>query len=290
MVAGLLRLATVIDSQRSNPRIAALLAWILPGAGHVYAGASALGGAVFLLVMGSFAAGWWLVGERIFGFSSPFDIPVVKLLPHHVLPECGNLTGAFIAQVLMGDRTPDLERLLRLPRANEHLGLTLTACSGVLNLIFVAQAWWLARFRGLRSPVSKLPDPAIAALLSWVVPGLGHVRLGQRNKGLLLLGAITVMFALGLWFSGFTAADRAQLYWWWAGEIFFGSGAMLATVFLGPLPVTATLPYVDLGITLCCSAGLLNLVVMVDAFSLAEELHLGSSDAGAPAPQPVRAS
>src|SRR5262245_739206 len=112
--------------------MAALLGWILPGAGHVYAGHAARGAIAFVAVMGVFAAGYALVRDRIFGFSAPMDLLPIPFVPYHTIPEIGNLAGAVFADLMLGPRDFDTERLLRLPRDLEHVGLTLTACSGVL--------------------------------------------------------------------------------------------------------------------------------------------------------------
>ena len=37
-----------------------------------------------------------------------------------------------------------------------------------------------------------------AGLLAWVWPGLGHLYLGRRGKGLVLMGSILALFVLGV--------------------------------------------------------------------------------------------
>ncbi len=269
-----------------NPRNAALAAWILPGAGHFYAGFPVRGVVVFVVVMGLFALGYRLVDVRLFGFTAPMEfLSILSWAPYYLLPEFGNFAGSVGAQLLMGDRTNDLMRLTKVPRELEHVGLTLTASSGVLNLLFASEAHWLAK-RGSEPGPSSL-NPGRAALLSWLVPGAGHWMLGQKHKGILLLGSIVFLFVLGLVFSGFTGTDRAQLYWWWAGQIFFGGGTVPATMILGPLPVTETGAFVDLGVTLLTVAGLMNLIVIVDAYSVAEARACAHSAAPAPDRRPV---
>lgn len=44
-----------------------------------------------------------------------------------------------------------------------------------------------------------LKQPAIAALLSWLVPGLGQLVQGRRLKGLLFMAALVPTFLFGLW-------------------------------------------------------------------------------------------
>ena len=47
-----------------------------------------------------------------------------------------------------------------------------------------------------------LRNPALAALLSWAVPGLGQLYQGRLFKGRLFMGAILGTFLAGLWLGG----------------------------------------------------------------------------------------
>jgi len=47
-----------------------------------------------------------------------------------------------------------------------------------------------------------LKNPALAALLSWCVPGLGQLYQGRTHKGRLFMGAILSAFIAGLWLGG----------------------------------------------------------------------------------------
>jgi hypothetical protein len=47
-----------------------------------------------------------------------------------------------------------------------------------------------------------LRNPATAALLSWLVPGLGQVYQGRRLKGFLFMAALLTTFTLGAWLGG----------------------------------------------------------------------------------------
>ncbi len=47
-----------------------------------------------------------------------------------------------------------------------------------------------------------LRNPAIAAALSWAVPGLGQVYQGRTHKGGLFMAAILSTFVVGLWLGG----------------------------------------------------------------------------------------
>src|SRR4051812_26825633 len=43
---------------------------------------------------------------------------------------------------------------------------------------------------------------ALVSGLSWLIPGAGHLLLGRRQKGLVFLVALPLMFAIGLWLEG----------------------------------------------------------------------------------------
>ena len=47
-----------------------------------------------------------------------------------------------------------------------------------------------------------LRNPALAAVLSWAVPGLGQLYQGRTKKGSLFMAAILTTFVLGLWLGG----------------------------------------------------------------------------------------
>jgi hypothetical protein len=52
------------------------------------------------------------------------------------------------------------------------------------------------------SPTLDLKDPALAALLAWLLPGLGHWYQGRRAKAVLFFVCIMGLFGYGLWLGG----------------------------------------------------------------------------------------
>ncbi len=111
----------------------------------------------------------------------------------------------------------------------------------------------------------------LLCLASWAVPGLGHFWLGKRTKGLIFFIALPAMFALGLAFHGrifpfdFTdplvgleaVADFGiGLVYFLAAPLGLGAGDVRAVSY-------------EYGNTFLVVAGLLNLLVVIDAFDVA---------------------
>jgi hypothetical protein len=111
----------------------------------------------------------------------------------------------------------------------------------------------------------------LLCLASWAVPGAGHLWLGRRTKGLIFLVALPVMFALGLAFHGrlfpFQVSDPlvcleaiADLAigfpYFIASALSFGTGDVRAVTY-------------EYGNAFLIVAGLLNLLVVIDAYDVA---------------------
>lgn len=269
----------LVPSER-KPYTALLLGLLIPGLGHGYAGDKRAAGAIFVAVTTVFALGLAFAAPRVFAFTSSLfaGVPLLEWVPIHLIPEVGNFLETMFAWLLQPDASTR-ERILRLPLATEHIGLTLTGLVGYANAIFAADAAWLVARQNLQEERSRrFPGrPALSCLLAWLVPGLGHVREGRRTVGLLVGGSILAMWIAGLWFSNFTGCDRAQLYWWWAAQGGAGGPTLVSSMLLGPLPMDQELPHMDLGVTLMSLAGLLNIVSLTDVYTLAEKNALASS-------------
>src|SRR5215212_9204266 len=84
-----------------------------------------------------------------------------------------------------------------------------------------------------------LKNPSRAALLAWLVPGLGHIYQGRTAKGILYAVCI-----LSLYFLGFAMGEGKVVYWRWVnplhspekfclhyvGQIFVGLPALPALI------------------------------------------------------------
>jgi hypothetical protein len=112
----------------------------------------------------------------------------------------------------------------------------------------------------------------LICLAAWAVPGAGHLFLGRLQKGLTFLIALTLMFLFGLWLEGRLfpieisqpLVALAALADMGIGIPFFiarGLGAGAGRV------VALTYEY---GNAFLIVAGLMNLLVMLDAFDIAQ--------------------
>lgn len=107
---------------------------------------------------------------------------------------------------------------------------------------------------------------------AWAVPGAGHLWLGRRQKGTVFLIALPLMFATGLWLEGrifpfelsqplvalAAFADLGiGLPYFVAKALGHGNGRVVAITY-------------EYGNAFAIVAGLLNMLVVLDAFDIAE--------------------
>ena len=107
---------------------------------------------------------------------------------------------------------------------------------------------------------------------AWAVPGAGHLWLGRRQKGIIFLIALILMFLAGLWLEGrlfpFEPSQPLVALAAFAdvgiGIPFFVAKAMHAG---SGRVVAITYEY---GNAFMMVAGLLNMLVVLDAFDIAQ--------------------
>ena len=111
-----------------------------------------------------------------------------------------------------------------------------------------------------------------AGLLAWVFPGLGHLFLGRKGKGLVLMGSILALFVLGVMMD-----SRLQLLLglevplallFSAAQMGIGAPYVIARL-LGFEAGLVTSPTYEYGNTFTAVAGLLNILVVLDALDTA---------------------
>ncbi len=113
-------------------------------------------------------------------------------------------------------------------------------------------------------------SPVAALVLGWIFPGAGHAYAGQRGKavlfGVLITGLLVAGFAMG------RGTNLLPNEWWFAPQLGAGGPAALLTPLSQYLairqPVDWASPVREIGTLYTAVAGLLNLLVMMDAYVL----------------------
>ena len=113
----------------------------------------------------------------------------------------------------------------------------------------------------------------VAMLLAYLLPGAGHWYLGRRSRALVFFGIVGAMFALGVAMDGdlYTLTRSggsvlrilASLGTMGAGSLYF------AALGMGAHGDITSITY-EHGTAFTITAGLMNLLLVLDAFDIAE--------------------
>jgi hypothetical protein len=112
----------------------------------------------------------------------------------------------------------------------------------------------------------------LICVAAWAIPGAGHLWLGRRQKGVTFLIALILMFVAGLWLEGrlFPFEPSQPLV---ALAAFADVGIGLSFFFAKALHAGAgrvvAITY-EYGNAFMMVAGLLNMLVVLDAFDIAQ--------------------
>jgi hypothetical protein len=122
-----------------------------------------------------------------------------------------------------------------------------------------------------RSPALERNAVWMVCLAAWFVPGAGHLWLRRTQKGVVFLSLLPLMFVIGLLLSGrifpFEASEPLVLLAAIA-DVGIGLPYFVAWAFgLGAGTVVA--PTYEYGNTYLIVAGLLNALVVLDAYDVA---------------------
>jgi hypothetical protein len=112
----------------------------------------------------------------------------------------------------------------------------------------------------------------VICALAWAIPGAGHLWLGRREKGIIFLITLPLMFAAGIWLEGrlFPFEITQPLVALAAfADVGIGIPYFIAKVFNygGGRVVAITYEY---GNAFLIVAGLLNMLVVLDVYDIAQ--------------------
>jgi len=111
----------------------------------------------------------------------------------------------------------------------------------------------------------------LLCLASWAIPGAGHLWLGRRSKGLIFLIALPLMFAIGV-------AIRGRMFPFELSDPLVGLAALADRGIGATYFIASALGYgvgdvravtYEYGNAFLIVAGLLNMLVVIDAYDVA---------------------
>ncbi|MBA2378502.1 MAG: hypothetical protein H0V76_02880 [Blastocatellia bacterium] len=118
-------------------------------------------------------------------------------------------------------------------------------------------------------------NPILVAIAAWLFPGAGHLMQGRMKRGLIISGAIWLMFIIamasgGAYYPGFEYKDGQLLYMLNVfAKLGNGLGAFISSIVtLEPSPNVAARATFEYGGRMLETAGLLNYLAIMDALDI----------------------
>jgi hypothetical protein len=120
------------------------------------------------------------------------------------------------------------------------------------------------------APAARTYHPFLVALVAWVMPGAGHLLLDRRRRGAAFFLLVLVSILVGCSLQG-------KLYWLSAGQPLsylatlgsMGMGAAYFVLLLFGYQGDVVAPGYEYGTTFLLTAGLMNLLLVLDAWDIA---------------------
>ena len=125
----------------------------------------------------------------------------------------------------------------------------------------------------------RLPrkSAVLAAVLGWILPGLGQAYVGRVGKGLFFFTVVLATYAAGLLLADFRCVNVDREPVWFAAEA-LAAGPTAAVAWLTRnLEVVRRIATYDAGILYCAVAALLNAVVVADALGTVDDIDREAS-------------
>jgi hypothetical protein len=118
-------------------------------------------------------------------------------------------------------------------------------------------------------PSTRRKSVALAAVLGWAVPGLGHAYVGQPLKALLFFAAIVPTFAIGLALTDFTCVNPQKYTLEFVAHAWLGGPTAVAMHWTKDHLLDSMPRWFDVGRLYAAVAGLLNVVALSDVMGVA---------------------
>jgi len=132
----------------------------------------------------------------------------------------------------------------------------------------------------------------VCAVLAWVCPGLGHIARGEKRRGFYIMFGVLFLFLTGILVGGVDSVDRKEDRLWFVAQACCGpialvvdvaNQSLLKTGEVGEIIATRPQPINikkslgranEYGTLFSSLAGLMNLVVILDAFHRRPRLNI----------------
>jgi len=132
----------------------------------------------------------------------------------------------------------------------------------------------------------------IAGLLGWLLPGAGHLFIGDRARGIIFITAIAVTFWGGVAIGGVKGTvDPGKRKLWFLGQICAGSHALAALAWSNHIPgppqddPSSLIAYnraEEISVVYTAICGMLNILVIFDVLVRAEKGPAVTAQRGPP--------
>ena len=121
---------------------------------------------------------------------------------------------------------------------------------------------------------------ATAGALSWLLPGAGHIFLGDRKRGAILFIVITATFWTGVAIGGVQSTVQPQKHkLWFMGQVCCGAHTLITYFWgragnqSGPDPSTSHISE-DVAVVYTGIAGMLNILIILDCLASADPSYV----------------
>jgi hypothetical protein len=115
-----------------------------------------------------------------------------------------------------------------------------------------------------------------AGLLSWILPGAGHLYIGERGRGVIFMAVITLAFWTGIAVGGVkNTVDVNQRRLWFMGQVCAGShtlAAMAWSSLLDNRPEYIAYGHEEeIAVVYTAICGMLNILIIFDVLTRGEK-------------------